>query len=134
MLKILIVDDEQPLTELIAAFLSRVLPDAQFLVATELQDGLELAERDTPDAILLDLKLGHVTPEETIQNIPVFDKFAATLILTGTVAMDSYMVKCHDAGAMTFLTKKEWISSGRAGYLSHAILTAIFNWKRIHNV
>ncbi|MFN3431898.1 MAG: response regulator [Candidatus Sericytochromatia bacterium] len=56
-MKVLIIEDDASSVDLLSTRLKNL--DCQVLIAVSLEDALRLATAETPDLILLDLKLGH---------------------------------------------------------------------------
>lgn len=65
--RILVVDDDQP----ILALMKSLLREFQFeaLAASSGAEALEIAQRETPDLILLDISMPEMSGEETIHSL-----------------------------------------------------------------
>ncbi len=100
--KLLIVDDEPNL----AAALARALRKEGHTVAT-IADGaqaLEAVVRDTPDVLLLDLKLGETSGLDILDHVKTMRPEVEVIMMTGYATVDS-VVASMKAGAFDYLTK-----------------------------
>ncbi len=104
--KILVIDDDMGMTELLALLLAPASPD--ILSATSGRVGLELARKYTPDIIILDLMMPEMNGWTVCRRIREFSD-TPILILT---AMDSpgAIAQALDSGADDYLIKP--VSSG----------------------
>lgn len=107
MKKILVIDDDREIFEVISLFVGEDIPDCCVLSAESGEEGLHVAATEKPDVIVLDINLpgmdGFKTcmalrSESTTKNIPV-------ILLSGVVTDAPNRAKGLDTGAVAFLTK-----------------------------
>lgn len=115
--KILVVDDEELTTELAKAFLEKHGFDV--IIAADGEEGLELAESDNPDLILLDVMLPTIDGFAVCKLLKDNPKFTNTPILMFTargfssdiergeiVGADEYIVKPFSGKALVATIRK----------------------------
>ncbi len=107
MSKILIIDDEPEILDIVASLLDLFLEDSKVFKASKGQMGIEIAKKERPDTILLDINMpemdgyevcGTLKSDPDTQNIPV-------IILTGVQTDSHSKIKALDLGADVFLPK-----------------------------
>ena len=115
--KILLIDDEPDIQTIISARLESL--GFEVLIARDGQEGLDLARKELPDAILLDLMLPKLDGykvcrmlkfDKAFENIPVIIFSAkgsdADKKLAEQVGADAYMVKPFDIKSFTQVLQK----------------------------
>lgn len=100
--KVLIVDDEMPLRDLLGEFLEG--EGYEVLLASAGEEGIELAEREIPHVILLDVKMPGIDGIEVCKRLKAEPKtqFIPVIMITGYV--DNKMVAI-ESGADDFVNK-----------------------------
>jgi DNA-binding response OmpR family regulator len=98
---VLVVDDEEPIRQLVHGYLAREQMDV--LSAGDGQAGLELARRENPDVVVLDVMLPGIDGVEVCRQLRTFsDAYVLMLTARGeevdrivglSVGADDYMVK-----------------------------------------
>ncbi len=99
---ILVVDDEENMLKAIR----RILRNEPYRIST-VTDGaqaLELIRRDTPDVVLLDLKMPGMDGPTTLKHIRAIDKGMPVIIITGYLDSD-LMMKALDYSPIMVLPK-----------------------------
>ena len=115
--KILVVDDEELTTELAKTFLEK--HGFEVIIATDGEEGLEMAENESPDLILLDVMLPTMDGFAVCKLLKDNAKFADTPILMFTarglssdiekgaiVGADEYIVKPFSGKALVATIRK----------------------------
>jgi DNA-binding NtrC family response regulator len=102
MARILIIDDERHIRQILAAFLTEHGHDAT--VAESGEQGIDLAVRTPPDVVLLDLMLGGLSGLETFKRIKERVPSVACIFMTGFGSIRS-AVDAMRAGGDDYLTK-----------------------------
>ncbi len=115
-MKILIVEDDSAIVELVSLCLRVSWPDSRIMFTGLAQEGIELAERENPDLIILDLGLPDKSGLELLKevrghsNVPV-------IILT-VRDEESDVVRGLELGADDYITKPfrqmEFVSRAKA--------------------
>jgi PAS domain S-box-containing protein len=103
----LAVDDSQESLELFRIILNRHFPQARILMARGGLEGLEIARRERPDLILLDVKMPDLDGFEFTRRLRT-DAVLATipvLMISGVVTDVQGRITGLDAGAESFLIK-----------------------------
>ena len=100
--KVLIVDDEMPLRDLLGEFLEG--EGYEVLLASAGDEGIALAEREIPHVILLDVKMPGIDGIEVCKRLKAEPKtqFIPVIMITGYV--DNKMVAI-ESGADDFVNK-----------------------------
>lgn len=101
-IRLLIVDDEVRYLKTLAARLE--LRDFDVTTADNGKRALELAEQQTFDLALLDLKMPGLSGEEVLEVLKRDHPFIEVIILTGHGSLDS-AVQCTQAGSYRYLAK-----------------------------
>lgn len=115
--KILVVDDDETVRNILADFLSS--QGLQVFQAGNGLRGLDVAEKEKPDIVLLDLIMPHITGIETLKRIKAKFPEMVVVILSGNqeegTARDAVKL-----GAYDYLSKP--VSLDRLGGLMEQIL------------
>jgi CheY-like chemotaxis protein len=100
--KVLVVDDERQIRDLLKEFLSNEAYEVS--LASNGKEAIELAEREHPDAILLDLKMPGIDGIEVCQRLKEEPKtqFIPIIVITGYVDNKIHAI---EAGADDFVHK-----------------------------
>jgi len=105
--RLVIIDDDIQLLEILTLIIGQYIPVASIFTANDGLEGMELVKNQKPDLILLDINLplisGHtickqIKADPELQNIPV-------LIITGESSDTDAKVKSLESGAEAFLRK-----------------------------
>lgn len=130
-MRILHVEDDSNVRGVIRKLLTEVAPICQtFYEAANFESGLKTLETSPIDVVLLDLGLPDSSTNQTIERIPLIDKYASVVVLSGQSA-HLYRVQCHKAGAMAFLEKTAYVKA--PAFLADAIFTAAQSWARFRH-
>lgn len=104
MSKILIVDDNPKNVELLEAFLEPT--GAELLTARDGESALELAEREVPDLIVLDIMMPRMSGYQVCERVRAHPLTATIPVLVVTALGEVNDVeRAMDVGADDFLTK-----------------------------
>ena len=103
MMKVLVIDDERPILELLE--ISLVSEGYEVLIADNGKEGLRLFEEEQPlKLVLTDIRMPGIDGIEVLKRIKNIDKEAEVVVVTGHGDMDSAIAALH-YGASDFLTK-----------------------------
>ena len=100
--KVLIVDDEQSLLELLEIVLDRA--GYTVITAADAEEGWARFGGDTPDLVLLDLRLGQDSGLELLQRFKAADPLVPVVVITAYSTWDN-AVQAMQLGAYDFLKK-----------------------------
>ena len=100
--KILVVDDNAEFVEKVRGLLN--IEGFQTLIAHDGEKALEKILSESPELVLLDLKLPNISGEEILKRIREIDKEIAVIIITGNGG-EQLAVELMKAGAMDFFSK-----------------------------
>lgn len=100
--RILIVDDEKDLTELLAAMLEPL--GHEIHCAHSAKDALAMTEIRPYPIILLDIRLPDGDGTELIPKFKSFNPFAQIIMMTAYTSMEN-VVYCLERGALDYFTK-----------------------------
>ena len=106
--KILVVEDETPLRNAVTDILT--FEGFTVLQAKNGQEGLDIALKEHPDLILLDLMMpimDGLTMLEKLRQDTVFGKTAAVILLTN-INDPEKVAMATEAGSYDFLVKSDW--------------------------
>jgi DNA-binding response OmpR family regulator len=100
--KVLVVDDEKEIRELLDKFLTEL--GHEVIVASNGEEAIEVAERETPQVILLDIKMPGVDGVETCKRLKTNEKtcFIPVIMVTG---LENHKMEAIQSGADDFVRK-----------------------------
>ncbi len=104
--RIVIVDDDKNLTELLIELISRFIPESEFFTAHTGREALKLIKKELPDLIILDVKLPDINGCEVCRILKK-DKLAyiPIIVITGITDKKDLKTKFLELGAEAFLNK-----------------------------
>ena len=102
MAKVLVVDDEQSIRNMMRMTLE--LDGHQVVLAEDGPTGLEMFKRESPDVVLLDVRLPRMDGREVLTRIKALDPDSEVIIITGHGDLEM-AVECLRREASNFLTK-----------------------------
>jgi DNA-binding response OmpR family regulator len=100
--KVLVVDDEEQIRELLREFL--IGAGYEVLVAANGEEAIEVAQRERPHLILLDIRMPELDGVETCVRLKTHDKTHSIPVIIAT-AFDDTLAEALDAGADDFVSK-----------------------------
>ena len=100
--KILVVEDEFEIRDLLSRFLTEQGYEA--ILASNGEEAIEVAEKENPQAILLDIMMPGIDGIETCKRLKAREKTRFIPVIMATALWDRYM-EAFDAGAEDFVTK-----------------------------
>lgn len=102
--RILVVDDEQDIVELVGMRLSS--HDFEVLTANDGQEGLNIARREKPDLVILDIMLPKIDGYKVCRMLKFDEKYKTIPILMFTArAQHTDEKMAMDCGADAYMTK-----------------------------
>jgi len=103
--RIMMVDDDALMTDTVQAYLEEA-GYARFICTNDPRTALETARRESPDLLLLDLVMPHMSGFEVLQSIRAEPdlKYLPVIVLTAA-AEPEYKLKALELGASEFLAK-----------------------------
>jgi two-component system, LytTR family, response regulator AlgR len=101
-MKILIVDDELPARQRIADLLLDIRNDAVLLEAGNGLEAVQLAEKENPDVVLLDIRMPVMDGLESAFHMATLNPAPAVIFVT---AYDEHAVRAFEANAVDYLLK-----------------------------
>lgn len=107
MAKILVVEDEQPI---LFAY-SKVLTNKghKVLLASDAIEGIELAQKEKPDAILLDMMMPGLSGLDLLKELDVKKNLPKTkLIVTSNIESPKIIEEAKKLGAVKYLLKIDY--------------------------
>ncbi len=106
MKKILAIDDSRSNLELVKAFLNVDFPSYQVITTQSGLEGIELAKKEFPDTILLDILMPEIDGFQVCETLKKDDKTKNIPILLMSAMGDvSYRIKGLNTGADAFISK-----------------------------
>lgn len=100
--KILVVDDEWEIRDMLGRFLTEQGYEA--ILASNGEEAIELAEKENPQAILLDILMPGIDGIETCKRLRAKEKTQFIPIIIATALWDRYM-EAVEVGADDFVSK-----------------------------
>jgi PAS domain S-box-containing protein len=106
-LKILAIDDNQDNLTSVKALIKDAFPQALILTATEAGKGIELAQAESPDVILLDVVMPRIDGFEACRQLKAnpLTRFIPVVFLTALKGDKEARIRALEAGAESFLSK-----------------------------
>ena len=101
-LSILVVDDEESVVELFHRILKK--KEYTVLTATNGKDALELADKERPDLVILDLNLPGISGIEVLRRIKKIDENIEVIVITGYGTKETVKTAMR-LGAYDYITK-----------------------------
>ncbi len=115
-MKILIVEDDSAIVELVSLCLRVSWPEARIVFTSLAQEGIELAERENPDLIILDLGLPDKSGLEVLKEVRTHS--TVPVIVLTVRDEESDVVRGLELGADDYITKPfrqmEFVSRAKA--------------------
>ena len=102
-MQILVIDSDQDSADIIGSTLSIPWPDARIVPCPRGEDGLDLAEKEKFDLLVVDLKLPDMTGFEFLKRLVMFSAVPVVAIKADLSEID--LVRCMDIGADECLPK-----------------------------
>jgi len=102
-LKILIIEDDPNIVELVGLTFELGWPDVKLIVAETGEQGMNLLEAEPPDAVILDIGLPDTNGFEVIKSIRLFSDVPVLMLTVRVEERD--IVKALTLGADDYLTK-----------------------------
>ena len=100
--KVLVVDDEFEIRDLLSKFLTE--EGYEVILASNGEEALELAERENPQVILLDILMPGFSGIETCRRLKAAEKTRFIPVIMATALWDTH-AEAVEAGAEDFVTK-----------------------------
>jgi len=100
--KVLVVDDEWEIRHLLSQFLTE--EGYEVILASNGEEAIELAERENPQVILLDILMPGIDGIETCKRLKAEEKTRFIPVIMATALWDRYM-EAIEAGAEDVVTK-----------------------------
>jgi DNA-binding response OmpR family regulator len=101
--KILLIEDDRELVEAILLIFNFHWPEAQVIYSNLGAPGIEMAESESPDAIILDLGLPDISGFEVLRQVRLFSS-VPIIVLTARSSEDD-IVKSLDEEATDYVIK-----------------------------
>ncbi len=102
MKKILIVDDEKPIREMLRKFLAK--KGYEVYDADNGDDALKIVQEKTPHIVLLDIRMPHSSGVDVLKRIKEANKDVGVIMITA-VSETAIAEKCMEMGAFDYITK-----------------------------
>ena len=102
-MKVLIIDDDPDILEVVGLSLTVQWHDCQVLMATSGEQGLDLIETESPDVVLLDLRLPDIDGYEVCRRIRAFSDVPIVMLTARDAEIDK--VRGLETGADDYVTK-----------------------------
>lgn len=102
-MQVLVIDNDQDSADIIGSTLKIPWPDVNIVPCSNGEDGLDLAERETFDLVVTDLKLPDMTGFELLKRLVIFSEVPVVAVKTNLDDVD--LVRCLDIGADECLPK-----------------------------
>jgi len=100
--KVLVVDDEWEIRDMLSRFLTE--EGYEVILASNGEEAIELAERENPQVILLDIMMPDIDGIETCKRLKAKEKTRFIPVIMATALWDTY-AEAIEAGAEDFVTK-----------------------------
>ncbi|MBS1549239.1 MAG: sigma-54-dependent Fis family transcriptional regulator [Bacteroidetes bacterium] len=104
MQKILIVEDEKPISDALISVLSDELKEYEFEVANDGADGLKRIEKEDYALVISDIKMPKMSGDELLKNAIQMKPDTTFLMISGHADIES-AVSCLKIGAFDFIEK-----------------------------
>ena len=105
-MKILVIDDEQVLTEVYSQVLEKVGHKA--LVANRVTDALEIAQKEKPDVIFLDMLMPEQDGIDFLKQYKSLKLPKAVILVLSNIDNEQVIVAAKKLGATDYLLKADY--------------------------
>ena len=102
MVKLLVIDDELPVCDILKDFFSK--KDYQVFIATTVEEGLSIVRKEKPHIILLDIIMPGRSGIEALKQIKLIDDKAKIIMLTA-ISNEKVIKQTMEHGASDYITK-----------------------------
>ena len=102
-MQVLVIDNDQESTDIVGSTIKIPWPDAAIVPCSNGEDGLDLAERERFDLVVLDLKLPDMSGFELLKRLTIFSTVPIVAVKNNLNDVD--LVRCLDLGADECLPK-----------------------------
>ena len=102
-MQVLVIDNDLESADIVGSTIKIPWPDASIVPCSNGEDGLDLAEREAFDLIVLDLKLPDISGFEFLKRLTIFSTIPVVAVKNNLNEVD--LVRCLDLGADECLPK-----------------------------
>jgi DNA-binding response OmpR family regulator len=102
-MKVLIIEDDQETVEVISLAFEMRWPEAELISAKLGEEGLQLLESESPQAVILDLGLPDISGFEVLRQIRNVSK--VPVVIMSVRRDEAIVVKAIEYGANEYITK-----------------------------
>lgn len=120
MKKILVVDDEKPIREMLKKFLSK--KGYEVFEADNADDALKTVREQSPSIVLLDIRMPKADGTDVLKKIKDVNKDIGVIMITA-VSETAIAEKCMELGAFDYITKPISLE-----YLEECILAKLLDF------
>ena len=120
MKKILVVDDEKPIREMLRKFLTK--KGYEVFDAESGNDALKVIVEQSPHIVLLDIRMPETDGVEVLKRIKEENKNIGVIMITA-VSETAIAEKCMELGAFDYITKPISLE-----YLEHSLLAKLLDF------
>lgn len=120
MKKILVVDDEKPIREMLKKFLSK--KGYEVFEADNADDALKAVREQSPSIVLLDIRMPKADGTDVLKKIKDVNKDIGVIMITA-VSETAIAEKCMELGAFDYITKPISLE-----YLEECILAKLLDF------
>jgi CheY-like chemotaxis protein len=105
--KILVIDDNEDYINMMKFLVSRSLPGCEVFVSMDGEQGIEIAKKEDPEVILLDIIMPKMNGFEVCKQIKADEQLSSIpiIFMTGMSTIESSRIKALEAGGDLFLSK-----------------------------
>jgi two-component system NtrC family sensor kinase len=102
MLKILLIDDEEPIRKILGLYLRS--KDYEVITAADGKEGIELFQKEKPPVVLTDIKMPGMNGIEVLKRVKDINSETEVIVITGHADMD-LAIQALQLDASDFITK-----------------------------
>jgi two-component system KDP operon response regulator KdpE len=102
-MKVLVIEDDKSIIDTIALSFMVGWPGVELVSTAEGEEGIEMAESESPDIIILDIGLPDISGFEVLRQIRAFSN--VPIVVLTAMTEESDVIKCLEWGADDFISK-----------------------------